>query len=353
MQATEQNTPTSLEDAIAASLDEIDGADDAGTEVADDRPRDEQGRFTKAESAPDTEVAPAETETTEAQATEVTTDQGVETEIKAEPVPPIDPPASWSAAAKAEWQNLPRLLQEEVMKREGDVAKGFEQNAARVKAAETIVGALEPVRATLEANGLDAGTYIGRLVGYDRYLQQDPNAAIRELARVFGADLSAVAGEAAATEPTDPTIAALTQRVDGLTRYLQTDAQTRQQAQQSRIVGEISAFREARDGAGNLKHPHFAEVEDDMAALISAGRATDMAQAYDMAIFANPTIRAQLLEAQNTKAEEVRRVEAAKKAAEAKRIAQTNIQGSTATGATPPATLEESIGQAIDELSAA
>jgi hypothetical protein len=344
----------SLEDEIAATLDEIDGADNAGaqvaTETADGPARDEQGRFSKADDAPDIEAAPADTETTDAQAPEVTPDQGDETAVEAVSQPPIDAPASWSAAAKAEWQTLPRLLQDEVTKRETDVARGFEQYAGKAKAAEALDAVLEPVRPTLSRSGIDEATYVRKLVDWDSYLTTDPKQAIQALAQQFGIDLSAVVNTAAESEPLDPTLAALQNKVAGLEQHLTNDVQTRQQAQFTQVQGQIAEFRDAKDSAGNLKYPYFALVEPHMAELINGKKASGIEIAYEKAV---SELLKPIFEVKTAEAQRERQKAEAVKAASAKRIAATNIEGSTAKGATPPATLEEEIGQVVDELGAA
>jgi hypothetical protein len=240
-----------------------------------------------------------------------------------------------------------------VTKRETDVARGFEQYAGKAKSAEALDAVLEPVRPTLSRSGIDEATYVRKLVDWDSYLTTDPKQAIQALAQQFGIDLSAVVNTAAASEPSDPTLAALQNEVAGLKQHLANDAQTRQQAQFTQLQGQITGFAEAKDANGNLKHPHFAAVENHMAALINGRLAPDMGQAYEMAVYSNPDVRKQLLSAQSADAQRERQQAEAKKATAAKRIAATNIEGSTAKGATPPATLEEEIGQVVDELGAA
>jgi hypothetical protein len=70
--------------------------------------------------------------------------------------------------------------------------------------------------------------------------------------------------------------------------------QSQQQQQQETLNSEIQSF--AKDAV------HFEAVREDMAALLQAGRAKDLKDAYDMAVYANPQTRQALLEQQRQEA---------------------------------------------------
>jgi len=78
-----------------------------------------------------------------------------------------------------------------------------------------------------------------------------------------------------------------------------------QKSRMQQVQNQIAEFQAAKDEAGNPVHPHFETVQNEMARLIQAGVAGDLKDAYDKAVWANPDLRAQQLEAER-KAADVR-----------------------------------------------
>jgi hypothetical protein len=102
-----------------------------------------------------------------------------------------------------------------------------------------------------------------------------------------------------------------------------------QQAEiQQRTLSTIQQFAESKDEAGNPQHPYFQQVEDAMAWILQndpevkaiASGPEMLKAAYDRAVWANPTTRQSLIEAQTAAAQ----AEANKRhAADKARAAQT------------------------------
>ena len=314
--ATAEQTSASEEAAPVTS--------DSDDKTTDDRPRDEAGRFITKD-----------------------TDHSEETGGEAPPEP-IDPPVSWSAAVRESWSTLPRQIQDEIAKREADVSRGFTQHSERIKQYEPLDQVLEPVRTGLGASGISEAQYVGQLVAADAYLREKPAEAIQWLAQSYGVDLGQVVtpanGQDEELTPELAKIADLQRRIDEQDRRWQQTAQANQQQAMARVNEQIEAFK-AEPG-----HDHFEDVKDDMAALLSNGRAKDLADAYDKAVYANPETRAKLLTAQAETAERQRREEASRKAEEAKKIAATNIRGSEAGAGKSVGTVRSSIEEAYDNV---
>ena len=62
----------------------------------------------------------------------------------------------------------------------------------------------------------------------------------------------------------------------------------------------ISNFASVKDDEGNLLHPYFPIIKEEMFALLSNGVALDYESAYEKALWLNPQTRAVLLEKQST-----------------------------------------------------
>lgn len=275
----------------AAEASEPSGEEDR-TETA----RDAGGRFAK-KDAPEAE-APDDATTTPSEADKPANEPGLE------------PPATWSAAAKTKWATIPRELQDEILKREGDVARGFEQKAKETKRYSALEEVIAPVRDKWARAGMDEASAIRSLVAAQNALEQNPREALAWLARQYGVNPAEIASQPAAqNEParaaqTDPEIASLR---TGLAELY---------AQQANA--EIAAFAKDR--------PYFDDLRQDMHALMRAGLAADLGEAYEQAKWRNAAVRERILTDQR-KADEARRAAAA---AEAKRVASVNVRGKSA-----------------------
>ena len=66
----------------------------------------------------------------------------------------------------------------------------------------------------------------------------------------------------------------------------------------------ISQFKSEMDIHGKPKHPYFDELESDMAQLaqvdIASGKAPDLSELYEKAMWSNSTVRSKLLQSQQT-----------------------------------------------------
>lgn len=314
------------------------------TQQADERPRSPDGKFIAKDAKPDEAEAAEADEATDRSAEESKT-EGTE-----EPPSTLEAPTSWSAAAKAEWAKLPSAIQQEVLKREADIAKGFEDRANRLKTYEPIERALEPIRQQLDLNGVSPGQYVRQLVAAEQYLRQNPAEAIQYLAQSYGVDLQGLNQQQADQPPVDPTVAALQQQVRTIQQGHEQFIQQQQAQQQEAVERQIEAFK------ADPKHKHFDAVESEMAALAAldrqAGKQPELEDLYQRAIWANPAIREQLLAEQKVEAEKKAAEERAKRRKEVERAAASNIgtQG-TGAGETPRnESLEEQMARTYDRI---
>jgi hypothetical protein len=282
------------------------------------RPRDALGRFTgKTEASTETP-----TDDTTLSRTEEALEDKPEQEVEEPPVKPshaLRAPQSWGASAKAKFAELPPEIQQEVHKRERDISIGLQKNAELANFGRSLAEVISPYQAMLAAEGASPITVVNDMMRTAYLLRTAPPQQkaqlFRQVAQQFGVDLNSLTAE----EPyVDPQIAALQTRQQQLEQYLQQQQYyAQQQSQQAqaqetdRLTSEIDTF--ATDPANT----HFEEVRADMAALLKAGRAQGLADAYEMAIWARPDIRSSLLQQQQAEAEAKRKAEAAKRAKEA------------------------------------
>ena len=203
----------------------------------------------------------------------------------------LRPPPGWSAAARAQFGLLPPEVKEAVAKREADVATGM-QVLQRYKGLETYTPAIE-------ASGISHAEFTKRAVEWEQSLRTNPIGTLLHVARLGNVDIVRLAQQIQQQGGQQPQ-----QRSPAQQAVAQTYQQVRQQAPQPQqdfraIIRQEFAEREAHGAVDEFlsdpKNIHAEAVADDMALLITNGRADDLEQAYEMACWARPEIRALLI----------------------------------------------------------
>lgn len=258
----------------------------------------------------------------------------------AEPQPTaetIRPPASWSATAKADFAKLPVHIQQEVTKREGEIEGGkaqWDQKAQRFNRLDSILG---PRQERFKLAGIDETQAVQALFAAQDMLESaDPRvraSAIQHLARQSGVDLRSLVQADPQQQPQAQLPPVVQQLFAEINSLKQSQAQQQTAAHQrtaSETQGQLDAF------AADPANVYFANVRNDMAALIRAGQAEGLKDAYDKATWANPEIRPLLLRDQQ-QASQATLEQQARARADAARRASGSIIGSPTPGSSPAA----------------
>jgi hypothetical protein len=224
-------------------------------------------------------------------------------------------PPALSAAVKAQWSDLPQAVRDEFTRLEDTFQKGKAEwgtKAQRLNRFDELIG---PRRERWAMNGLDEFAGIQTLLAAQDVLDREPVQGILHVARSYGvtpahlaqafgltqANGAAPAGAEGGHAPTaapdinavlQQALTPLQQQVQTLQRELQSAHQRTEAEQLASAQAEVQAF--ASDPA-NL---YFDNVRDRVAALIQAGQAKGLSDAYQMAIWADSEIRPLLLKAQ-------------------------------------------------------
>lgn len=249
-------------------------------------------------------------------------------------------PKAWPKEAKEVWATVPPVAQAAIAKRETDIAKGvanLKQNYAEIDAV------LAPRLQALKEQGHTPAQAINQLFSWMEALGQDPvrikngqpPSAILALAHSFGVDLGQFLNggqqqqeqqteeqkQAAQAEEIPPAVQKYISSLEGRLNKLGEAVQGQfQQVQQTQSMKDTTAIMEA----WSQGKPYFDEIRRDMAFIIGshmippkADGTADLDKAYDMALYANPTVREKVLADRRKNALEKR-----KKAEEAEKAAQ-------------------------------
>jgi hypothetical protein len=268
------------------------------------RTRDQQGRFVRGEGQEPAAQARA------------AGDEAPEPEQPPSDAPlALRPPPGWSAAARAQFANLPPEVREAVAKREADVASGF-QALQHYKGLETYT----PI---IEGSGINHAEFTKRAVEWEQSLKTNPVGTLLHVAKLGNIDIVRVAQmvqQQAAQQGYQPSPPA-TAREAVHQGYQQVQAQPDIEALINHKLAEREAHESVNDFLADPDNIHAEAVADDMALLITNGRADDLKQAYDMACWAHPEIRALLIREASAKPASVSETDRARRTASEARAA--------------------------------
>lgn len=332
----EQDAP-SLDDTIRQTLDAISKRGDSGEEAAPEEPKTEtRPRAADGKFAPKT---PAEEPEAEATA-------DVETPVDAPA--PTPAPNTWRKDVAAKWADLPAEVQSEVLRREADFHRGIEQYRSKAEFGVAIERAVAPYAATLQSLGIGPDRAVAELMAADHRLRygspHDKHTYFAQLAQNYGIDLGQLS-EVVSQQPQaiDPNYAALQQELRQVRGMVESRTLAEQRREQEALHSDILRF------AADPSHSHFEQVKGHMAALLQAGQAENLADAYEQAVYANPSTRQAMLQQQ---AEKMRK-EAAAKAEAARKAAGVHVRSRPGLPTQAPiGTMDDTIRATLARLTA-
>lgn len=328
----------SMDDTIRETLEKIEGRGSEETEEQRaERLRDEKGRFAKVDS--ETPAPQAEVQAQEVQ------DQ-VETPVT---VPPELQRLGLRKEEAEAFAKAPEAVKQAFIRRSEEMHRGIEQFRSKAQFGDSMERAITPFLPTLQSLGVTPDVAVQKLMSADNALrygsQQQKVQMLTQIARDYGVDLGQAQEYHANTPMADPQVQALQSQVQQLQGWIQQQNQAREWQERETLNSEIERF------AQSPEHVYFDKVRGEMAGLLQAGLASDLKDAYEKAIYANPTIRSQVLAKQQAEAEEKRRADAALKAQEAKRSASVNVsRKATLPTAKAVGTMDDTIREAAQKL---
>lgn len=234
--------------------------------------------------------------------------------------PQLAPPKTWRPEAAAKWQALPPEVQREVLKREDDIFRGIESYKADAEVGKSVQRILSPYMPMLQAAGLSPLDQVDGLMKAHHLLAtgtpEQKSLLFQRLAQDYGVSLENLSGEPSFV---DPQVAALQSQLAGLqSRLMEREAREADAARQA-LQEELNTF------ASDPAHQYFDEVAGDIAALLRAGAASSLADAYEKAVWANPATRAKEQARLTAESEASKAAEAKRKIEEARKASSVNV----------------------------
>lgn len=270
-------------------------------------------------------------------------DSAPTTEAATASAPPDGAPKTWRPEAAAEWSKLPPTVQAEIRKREEDMFKGLEGYRAEATIGKALKDTIAPYIPVLREAGLEPmRTIQGLLHSHVTLSQGTPEqkaGMFKKLAEVYGVNL-----DGGDPPYVDPTVQALQDKIAQLEGRVSGHDQRTQEAIKVQLSQEITAFASAPENI------YFDEVATDIAQLLRSKAATTLKEAYDLAVFRNPVVRAKelaRLTAESNAKATAETEAAAKKAREAMSVNVRTNQARTTSGTAPTGSMEDTMAETL------
>jgi hypothetical protein len=318
---TSTQKPISIRDSLRAAIDSSDGNVSASGNA--DRQRDEHGRFAPREADKGTPAAAAVPKAVDAPAAANAATAAPQTPAVAPEQQPAAAthrvPPGWAPEAKAQFGTLPPEVQAAISKREQEVDNGF-------RVLQDYKG-LEEFTPIVRQAGTTHADVMRKAIDWEQSLIRDPVNTVIHVAKMAGVNLSAlVNGQTEQILQRQPQQAQQQPRP----QPVNVEATVEQVLRKRDTETQVNAF------ISDPANVHAEAVLDDMIALISAGRAANLKDAYDAACWMRPDIRQQLISQTAQPAIDPNAQRAA--AADQARKASRSISGSSAPGPSAAAT---------------
>ena len=254
-------------------------------------------------------------------------------------------PVNQEPAVTDEWMDAPKAYKKEfqdsfktlspewrqyLIEREKQSERGFSDMGNKLNDLKWVDNLYNTRAERLKANGYSkAQEYIEQLVQIEDALSADPQSTLQALAEAYGVKFN-----------DNTALNSLQRQVNDVQQLVAAQRQYIQQQQQETGNRLVNEFVNAKDEAGNPKHPYFNDVREVMTDLIRKGAANDLDTAYNMAIWTNGDIREKLIQAEKAK-ELATKVDKAQKAKDA---------GFNPTSKTVPPAKEETLRDSLERI---
>lgn len=300
------------------------------------------------------------------------------TEAPAE-APEFEPPQHWDDELKKAFSALPAEGKKAMRQLAKNLEGGFTRKSQELSDAARYAQAVrslidESTRSQIAQSGLNEIQYLQYLHNLQQRASQDPKGYAKWVVQQFGVtpeDLGFSKPQQADQQPdnsleallSDPKVKQLEDRLSQWEAKWSEREKAEQLARMSQqqqldraLIGQIQQFRGSLDDAGQLKFPHFDQIQNQMGEIMrSYPEIADMpdgqeklAAAYEAAMWAHPALRASQLEIERKRAVAV--AEKAKEAERAKRVTAVKPATSIATHSNKPQTLDSIISESIAQF---
>jgi hypothetical protein len=302
----------------------------------------------EASSGDDAAVAPpqadAETKVVEGEVVEENSDAVQETGA----------PTTWTKEALETWATIPPRAQQEILKREQDFFNGINQYKEAANLGLAYDKVVEPYRPMLAAENIDpVGLFQSFSANHYMLSRGTPEQKVQVAAQLINGygiplgDLLNYIAESDEPVTVDPRLDALQKEIAELKSTVTTRTTHEHQAAAQRTAAEVDAF------AADPAHPYFDEVAGQIHNLFKAGVANTLAEAYEMAVYANPVTRQKEIDRLTAERTSAAKAEEDKRKEKVARLTGDHVRSSSKSrdGTVPKGSIDDTLRETMAAIS--
>lgn len=267
--------------------------------------------------------------------------------VSGEPNASLEAPKHWSEGDRTLFSKAPREIQQRWVDRETEQQRGldakFQEIAGFRREREQWDEMFSPYKRDLELQGISSTQFLSRLLAGHKYLIDSPKDAFLWLANQYGVDPKTLFE----SRESNPQFDKLNQGFQSLQQKLEGIETERKRAEQQANLSRIESFAQAKDDKGQLLHPHFDEVAEDVLALMRGGL-KDLDKAYTKAVRMNDAVWQKSQAASQAQAKAAADAQRKAEIDKAKRAGVTSETTTAVNGSAKPKSLQESLEKAFD-----
>jgi len=213
--------------------------------------------------------------------------------------PALQAPASWSPGAREHWKTVAPAVQQEIARRESEMARYVNEMAPARNIAERFTQTIQPFLGTIQAEGVDPLTAVRNLMQVTQTLrsgtQYEKASTLAQIVRVYGVDIASLDAALVGQAPPEGS----QQRMPDVQQAVQQALAPLYQAAQSRQnqlvqAAEGEARSELEQFAADPANEFFNDLRVEMADIIELGerrgRDISIADAYKQAAMLHPEV---------------------------------------------------------------
>lgn len=246
--------------------------------------------------------------------------------------PAIEPPVSWSKEMKDKWGSLPPDTQEFIARRESEAQVKISQLGNERAAFQPVAQVIEQNRDVFAKHGMPAEKGMALLLNAQRMLDDNPVAAIAQIARSYNVDLAAFGNGEGQQSPEvailQTELANLRAQLNETTNHVRSQQEAELRSVEQQHLSTIDQFLAGKP-LNESDYEEFA-VLIEAEKRLSPGHKPEqwLSQAYETFQARTPERRAALIEAKAAETAEKLKAETQKKAADAKKLGSLNVRSS-------------------------
>lgn len=208
-------------------------------------------------------------------------------------IPELFAPAGYQKKFAEDFKNLPQEWQTFLIEHENQNNKKYQQALDDLKDYKLFETQYEEEQSRLQEQGVNKlCEWLNGLIWIDKEMSRRPEQTLKAVAKVYGIKTdSKEFKQSNASEETTVRLNSLEKSFDELTSYIK-------QLQIQRLKDTLQMFGRQTDHEGNLLHPHFEAVENQVWELLIRGAAQNVDDAYEKALWLNPKVRSELIDRQ-------------------------------------------------------